>query len=57
MRYKRSSCTSYYTHPLSIKHGIDLKEVVDLFLRSTQVDLSLAALLKDRDDAKILQQT
>ena len=57
MRYKRSSCTSYYTHPLSIKHGIDLKEVVDLFVRSTQVDLSLAALLKDRDDTKILQQT
>ena len=36
---------------------MNLKEVVDLFLRSTQVDLSLAALLKDRDDTKILQQT
>ena len=33
--------TGSYTHLLSNKN-IDLKEVVDLFLRSTQGDLSLA---------------
>ena len=50
MRHKKSS-RYWLLYTSTIQHGIDLKEVVDLFQSSTQGDLSLAALLKDRDDS------